>query len=71
MSVGVGTPLGTTVSNIQEERFSSVSGNLPEERNNLDNKNVALVKEHQEQSVTVTPISSNEKHQCDDCQKNV
>ena len=70
MSVGVGTLLGTIVSNIQEERFSSVSGNLPEEKNNLDNQNVVLVKEHQEEIVTVTPISSsNEKYQCDDCQK--
>ena len=64
MSVGVGTLLGTIVSNIQEERFSSVSGNLPEEKNNLDNQNVVLVKEHQEEIVTVTPISSsNEKYQ--------
>ena len=58
MSV-VGTPLDTG-SNMQEERFSSVSGNL-------ENQNVTLVKEQQEEMVAVTPISSS--HQCDDCQK--
>ena len=39
-----GTPLDSG-SNMQEERFLSVSGNPPEERINLENQNVTLVKE--------------------------
>ena len=69
MSVVFGSPLSRE-SRIQEERFSSVSSNLPEEKINLDNQEVALVNEHQEHAVAATPISSsNEKYQCDDCQK--